>query len=216
MLKFLPFTLALISVIYEFTLAQLISTFHGSTFTVYAICIGIFTCSLGFGSLIFNNLRRDSVSKLLLQTETLLSIAALFSPFIIIIGTALPIPLYLKYTLVYSTIFFTGFLSGIELPCLLELNTNKKESILFWDYLGMFTGSLFFGLYALELFGPVALLWTLSSLNCTASLLFIFSKYCAPQKWTIKILLSFVLLLNCLCILNESSFILWFGGLYGF
>ncbi|MGH1468497.1 MAG: hypothetical protein ACRBBP_06420 [Bdellovibrionales bacterium] len=216
MLKILPFTLALISIIYEFALAQLISTFHGSTFTVYAICVGIFTCSLGFGSLAFNHIKSKAPSSLLLLAETLLSVSALLAPFIIVIGTALPLPPYLKYFFVYSTVFFTGFLSGIELPCLLGLDIKKKEAILFWDYLGMFIGSLLFGLYALELFGPITLLWILSSLNCVAAIFFSHSKHCPTKSFSTQALLLSILILNQVCILNESKITTWFGGLYGF
>ncbi len=218
MFNFFSFSLALISVLYEFTLAQIITLFHGNTFTIYAITIGLYTFSLGFGALFFESTKKTRPVKTLLITELLLSSTALLAPFLIILSSATNLatlsPKFM-YLLVFSPILICGFLSGIELPSLFCLNKNQRGSILLWDYVGMFSGILFFGLYALEKFGPLKLIWGMGITNALLA-------WAVHEHTKIKLgpyfylIMSSLIITGTLFITKEDFIYSYFRAVYAF
>lgn len=210
--------LSAISMLYEFTLAQLISLFFGSTFEIYAITIGLYTFSLGVGALYYEKISlKSNKNSILLKTELGLSAVALISPFLIVVLSstgALASWAWLAKPTAFAPVFLCGWLSGVELPCLLSLSKDKDKEVLFVDFLGMFVGSLLFAIVLIDLMGPLSLIWMLSVTNIILVLLFFVFK-----KFRIKKIFWFsglsVLLLSLICLKLETSIIDLFRGVHG-
>lgn len=214
----LPFLLAFISIVYEFTLAQIITLFHGNTFTVYSITIGLYTFALGFGALFFESIKNKASLETLFKVELLLSLTALTSPFLIVFASSPMLRGFsepLMYFLVFFPVLACGFLSGLELPSLLMLNPKKKGAVLLWDYVGMFLGALIFGAYALERFGPMKLMWVMALINCLALIALL--RQASLSFSTFRVLSISLLFFSCLVLIyNEELIYSSFRVAYGF
>ena len=162
--KVVTIIVAFASLIYEFTLSHIMSLLYGGLITQYVLTIGIYIFGLGVGSLFFE---RYSNQIKLSVVEILLTILGSLSIIV-------PIFLY-KYipfshfcSLVY--IFAIAFLSGIELPALMQ-GEKSYLTILGLDYFGMALAGLFFPLVFLPLLGLKETLIVISSLNFICVLL---------------------------------------------
>jgi predicted membrane-bound spermidine synthase len=204
--------------LYEFTLAQLISLFFGSTFEIYAITVGLYTFSLGLGALYYEKkLKGKQRDSLLLKVEVFLSITALLSPFLIVYlsSTKSLISIgWLAKTISFAPVFLCGWLSGIELPCLLNFSKEKsEEDVLFVDFFGMFVGAILFSLVLIDSLGPLKLIWTLCLLNIVTIFTFLyFNRSKVSKEFLLSGAISFCLI--SFCLVNELSIIKFFRDLH--
>jgi spermidine synthase len=136
------------SMLYEFSLTQVMISLFGGTIFQYTITIGLYAFSLGLGALFYNKKITSNfiTVKSFIKLEILLSLCGISFPLLLLLGSNF---IYLNIILLiaYLAIFTIGFLSGIELPLLMDLynKTNSKSfsyKILGFDYFGTLIGSL--------------------------------------------------------------------------
>lgn len=193
---------AFCSIVYEFTFAQLLSAILGDTLLRFNTTIGIYICSLGLGALFFSK-KLEHISSLnsLIKLEIILPCFGVSAYFGIIFLDS-----YLPYTLIsffsYFSIFIIGFLSGIELPLLIRIATEKNigsyNRILGLDYLGTFLGIIYFSFYALLSLG----LFKIAIYNSLGNLILALILICYNLKDSIKLL---PICLICISILITCS-----------
>ena len=158
------FILAACSIIYELLLAQALSSTMGNTALRYNITIGLYIASMGVGALLFNKLIKSSFGERLIRIEILLAIIGGLAPvFVLLNDTSINLlsqTLNLNFFgfftqsllsgLNHSLIIIVGFLSGLELPLLIELGKKIKSSlgikVLAMDYAGSLIGVIAFPL----------------------------------------------------------------------
>ncbi|MBL7542421.1 MAG: hypothetical protein JNL11_01325 [Bdellovibrionaceae bacterium] len=188
---------AFASMVYELGLAQILSALLGGTSLRYAVTIGLFTATLGIGALTFDALKDRYPSEVMFPFfQNLLAWVGLLSPFFLI---------ELKsehWVLNHLPIIVIGFLSGIELPLLMNISSEKKRNlVLAYDYVGMFAATLFFPLILLPRVGVISTVLVATVLNAAIGLFFM-----KEQRFGfIKSALLVVLLLSILALINQES-----------
>lgn len=206
-ISFATIIIAFVSIMYELVLSQHMTTLFGGTINQYTITIGLYASSMGIGSLFFNKFN-NNIPKNFIQLELLLSIFGALSPLLLII-----IKPFVSITILYGIslflIFTIGFLSGLEIPFLMELETNQSDKfsskIFFLDYLGCLIGFLFypFIIYILDTF-TIAIIMSLFNL-CTAFM--IAKKYRIPSTNLVLLIILFsILLLSNTYLLKTMQF----------
>lgn len=184
MILLITFIVAMSSILYELTFAQLMSSILGGTIFQYILTIGFFVTFLGFGSLYYNKI--VSLSKLkktsfFLTLELSLIIISSTSPFILKYLNDNNYSFILMYIVSYTVISIIGFLSGLELPFLMDL-FNKKEfsysgKVLAFDFFGTFLGTILFPLIFIYYFNILTVPIIVASFNMIAIILFLKFKY---------------------------------------
>lgn len=163
----LTIVVACCSILYEFLLAQSISTTMGNTALRYNLTIGLYIASMGFGALLYRKFISKEHFKEFIRIELLLSFMGGVAPVLVLIidylfnhlartsgisffSDWIQIPLF---TLNHLLIVAIGFLSGIELPLLMDMSKHFKVTkghfVLAFDYLGTLIGALVFPLFIL-------------------------------------------------------------------
>jgi len=134
------------SLLYESLIAQMMASIVGGTNIQYIMIIGVYTCFLGLGGLYYSRKKNIDIVSVELS---LITVGSMF-PFVLFLMEQNNINIWL----VYSTgIFFAiliGFLSGLELPLLMEEYKNEhnvfSSSIYGLDFIGSFIGIISFPL----------------------------------------------------------------------
>ena len=81
----LSFLLAYCSFFYELCFAQLLSSLLGGTYLQYAVSIGLFTFSLGMGTLIYERIKSKYIfQNIFIFIELSIILVILFSPWVMI------------------------------------------------------------------------------------------------------------------------------------
>ncbi len=157
---FFSFLLAFCSLFYELIFAQVLSVCLGGTKNQYFLIISLFTCSLGFGSIIQGKFReRYPVRKTFFIVELSLTLLGGVGPFLITWllqpGRS---PMLTTWSVGLSYFFVTiiGFLSGFEIPCLFSMLKGSQGKILAFDYFGMLVASVSFPFFFLPVLGTAA------------------------------------------------------------
>lgn len=161
--------LAFCSLFYELVYAQILSVCLGGTKNQYLTIIALFTCALGFGSLVQKSFtKRYDLRKTFFVVELLLTILGSIGPFLI---TWVLRPgedtwlLTIRISFSYLLVFIIGFLSGFEIPCLFAMVKNAEGKILAFDYLGMLLASVTFPFFFLPNFGTAASTLIIAGMN---------------------------------------------------
>jgi spermidine synthase len=159
--------LALVGVVYELGFAQILSATLGNTYLRYTTTIGLFTLTLGTASLLYDRYK-FSLSHL----QVALFAVGFAGPFFIMgVDPARYDDSWnwLCQGLSYVPILLVGFISGFELPLLMDQDNEKAKSFtLAFDYFGMFAGTLIFPLFLLPTWGVNGSLWAAAVLNGVA------------------------------------------------
>lgn len=134
LLFIITFICASSSMIYQFCLAQYTSAVFGGTSLFYTLTVGVFTFSLGLGSLLF---KRINLNFILIETM------------LILCGGLVPILLYLlnieSLFIFILLMIAVGFLSGLEIPTIMQIKGSDYDSgVWYTDLLGSAFGVLFF------------------------------------------------------------------------
>lgn len=212
-LFFLSALLALCGLTYELVLAQILSATLGGTLLRYSTVIGLFTLSLGMGSLLFGLRKERDLAKTLFLTEILLSFLGLASPFFIVFLE--PFRLHYEIPFLFELLFYApvaliGLLSGFELPLLIAFCKNRGQEfrVLSSDYLGMFAGSLLVPLFLYPKFGPfVGSLWV-SLLNLIGAAFVLFEVPSSRSRGHFAAITALGLCL-CLALLSQNLWLDW-------
>lgn len=158
------------SILYELFLAQTISTTMGNTALRYNTTIGIYIAAMGLGALMYRKIIRGNIFHEFIKLEIILSTIGGTASVLILVFDSMAKLLANKLALEYfslpiqSLIFIfnhlmivtIGFLSGLELPLLMDMGKNfnklRSNTVLAFDYLGTLLGAVFF---------PIAILPTM-------------------------------------------------------
>lgn len=180
------FIVAFCSIVYELLLAHSVSLVAGSAITWYGLIIGSYLGSLGLGSFfVLKLIKRKKLLASFIQVELLLvffgSLSAvavyffqMFDVFLIVQGSSF----FGKIIFlggVFSIVFLIGFLSGIELPLLMEIGEKlSKKSIsnrvLAADYFGSLFGAVLFPLLLVPKFNVFIIGFIVASANLAVAL----------------------------------------------
>jgi spermidine synthase len=177
--------LAFCSIVYELLLAQSLSTTLGNTVLRYNLTIGLYVASLGVGALLYRAFGDVSVKRLI-KIEWLLACCGALGPLFIVVfdGLMHDLPQGIEYRdpavqtglwlVNHFLIVWIGFLSGFELPLLIDLARKihqiKFSTILAADYLGTLIGAVLFPLWLLSTLGLFATAILVAMANTGVSL----------------------------------------------
>lgn len=177
-LGILAFVTALISIVYELLLAQILASTLGNTNLRYGMTVGIYIASLGIGALICEKKKLEF--RHLVSIELSLSCLGLLSPALFIMFDHLvrnyfpgtedvftAFQTFLSYGFTHSIIVIIGVLSGMELPLLMAKAKDKTSGrkILGIDYLGTVCGAVMFPLLFLPWLGVFGTALCVAGLN---------------------------------------------------
>lgn len=155
-------TTACCSVLYELLLAQALSTTMGNTALRYNTTIGLYIAAMGFGALLYKKFVKKDVFQEFVKYELLLSIIGGVAPVMALVfdyafnrishstgisffSNWIQVPLF---TMNHALIVIIGFLSGLELPLLIDMgkmfDKKKGSFVLAFDYFGTLIGAILF------------------------------------------------------------------------
>lgn len=149
MYKIITIFLAMISMIYELNFAYLGTILYGGNYFNYVLTIGLYTTFMGIGSLFYGNIffKKNKFFKFI-YIEILLIFLGGFGSYYLV-----EFPEYNLKTIYYFLIIGIAFLSGLELPFLMDLYKNSHndydEKIYFLDFTGTFFGTIVVSYYTM-------------------------------------------------------------------
>ena len=160
--------LAFCSIVYEFLLSQVLAALLGGTFLRYTTTIALYIFSLGLGAFYYQRIKELPKFKSLFCVELILCSIGVMIPVIAIVGESI-LPHALAVIFCYSLVVLVGFLSGIELPLLMDIEESKQERgglrALGVDFFGTFLGCVLFPLVFLSYLGVFKTASLVGSLN---------------------------------------------------
>jgi spermidine synthase len=158
---FYSFVLAFCGLTYELVLAQSLSVLLGNSVTQYSVTLGVFLAAMGAGALVVGE--SSEPSRALLRLQIILCLLAPASFFALWMAV---LPHFLFVLLAVSVVAGVGFVTGMELPLLMQLaGTAGHLRVLAADYLGMLVASVAFPLYLLPHLGVFATILIAAILN---------------------------------------------------
>ncbi len=184
--------------VYELALAQTLSLLMGQTNIRYPITIGLYTASLGLGSLCFDSFTRKFTGTVrkLIWLEWFLSVLGIFS-FLLVFGVEIVArkywpnyyleTSYLREILAYLLVLGIGVLCGAELPLLMKLweehGLGSSQKLLTFDYLGTLLAAVLFPLLLLPHLSLFAIVIStvLVNISCCIYLILCFDK--SPEQF---------------------------------
>ncbi|MCK6595718.1 MAG: hypothetical protein L6Q33_10995 [Bacteriovoracaceae bacterium] len=205
LVKLLTIVFAFCSIMYELLLAQSLSSTMGNTILRYNMTIGLYVAAMGFGAIIYSRLDHSFKDVTFIKVETLLAILGFFAPFLVLIfdslmfKTSQNLSLHFYSSSIQWPIFFfnhfliiaIGFLSGYELPMLMDMykQFSKKSSmqILAVDYVGTLLGALCFPLLILPYFSIFKIGCVIAMINVFFTMFYI--RFFCWKKGLVKYLL---------------------------
>ena len=191
------FILAFCSIVYEFLLSQVLAALLGGTFLRYTTTIALYIFSLGLGAFYYQRIKELPKIRSLFTVELILSSIGVMIPVIAILGESyLPHSIAVIYC--YFLVLLVGFLSGIELPLLMDIEEakNKRGGLraLAVDFFGTFLGCILFPLFFLTQLG----VFTTASLVGTLNLVVAFVLLKRMENKAIAIPISLLVVALCL------------------
>ena len=135
--KIITLLVSFASLVYEFTLSYIMSILYGGLVKQYILTIGIYIFGLGIGSLFYEIYKQRIKLSIVELTLTILGCLSIAVPIFIFEH------FYFSHFFNLLYIFSIAFLSGIELPALMD-EREDSLTILGMDYLGMALASLLF------------------------------------------------------------------------
>lgn len=213
---------AMASILYEMLLAQSLSTVMGNTALRYNVTIGIYIAAMGFGALFYKKIISGGrLINSFLKVELLLSFIGGISPALVLIIDYLankfsgfagihfyhPIIQIPIFTINHILIFLIGFVSGLELPLLIDiakkLSSSKNNHVLAFDYFGTLIGAIIFPLILLPSFSLFGLGFTISFLNILVAVIVSIKLKDVDTKWIFLALIG--LIISVLLIFYSNS-----------
>ena len=181
------FVIATCGLIYELVAGTLASYLLGDSVTQFSFIIGVYLFSMGVGSFLSKYLNRNLL-KWFVQIELLVGFIGGFSaPLLFVL-----FPLVSSFKIVlYTLVFFTGVLVGLEIPLLMRI---LKDSVSFkdlvsrvftFDYIGALLASLIFPLILIPYLGLIrtSLFFGILNIGVGLMLTFKFEKELKPVRY---------------------------------
>ena len=209
------------SILYELLLAQALSTTMGNTALRYNTTIGLYIAAMGFGALLYKKFVKNNVFHEFVKIELMLSIIGGVAPILALIfdyafnklanSTGTPffsnfiqMPLF---TINHLLIIVIGFLSGLELPLLIDMGKmfDKKKGIfvLAFDYFGTLIGAVLFPIIILPQFHIFTIGYIVSAMNILVALFIMIKLKVENTKY--KIIIAIMLFIWAVVIFNSSQ-----------
>lgn len=151
------FVIATCGLIYELVAGTLASYVLGDSITQFSTIIGVYLFSMGVGSFLSKYFKGDLL-RWFIQIELLVGLIGGFSSSILFI--TFPIAASFRIIL-YTIVFFTGMLVGLEIPMLMRILKDKVEftelvsRVFTFDYVGALLASLIFPLLLVPYLGLI-------------------------------------------------------------
>lgn len=161
--RILIFILAYCSINYQLILSQLLSISVRNSYEQYNLSIAIYLFSMGLGSLFYDKTKNHTRN--FIKTEILLSIVGLFLAPLLFHFNNLLNYLGLAYQFNYLFLILVGYLTGKEIPLVVNLSKDSWGSILFYDFFGSFLAYLLFGTIFYQSFNIIEFTILTASLN---------------------------------------------------
>ncbi len=222
------------SMLYELLLAQSLSTTMGNTALRYNTTIGLYIAAMGFGALLYKKLVKKNIFEEFVRIELLLSLIGGIGPIVVLLNDFIfneiargagitffsnwiQMPLF---TLNHLLIVLIGFLSGLELPLLIDMGKSfdKKRGnyVLAYDYFGTLLGAILFPIIILPRLHIFTMGYVVSLINILVAL-FILTKIKIKNRFynisiIIMLLVWSVLLFNASSVNQFIVQALYFGG----
>ena len=223
------------SILYELLLAQSLSTTMGNTALRYNTTIGLYVASMGFGALLYKKLIKRDIFEEFIRLELLLSILGGVAPIMVLVfdfifnkisnatgvsffSNIVQMPLF---TLNHLLIIGIGFLSGLELPLLIDMgkkfDRRKGSFVLAYDYFGTLIGAILFPIVILPHLHIFTIGYVVSAMNILVAF-FVMTKFkIKNMRYKIFILIMlglWILLIVKSTMINENIIQkFYFGGL---
>lgn len=231
---FLTIIVACCSILYEFLLAQSISTTMGNTALRYNLTIGLFIASMGFGALLYKKIISKEYFKEFIKIELLLSLIGGVAPVLVLIidylfnhfSRSTGISFFSNwiqaslFTLNHLLIVAIGFLSGLELPLLMDMSKQFKATkghlVLAFDYLGTLLGAILFPIFILPSLHLFTIGYVVSLINILVAF-FVMNKMKINNKSykliTWAMLIVWILIITNSNVINQIIVdVFYFGG----
>jgi S-adenosylmethionine decarboxylase proenzyme len=217
----ITFVVAACSIIYELLMAQTLSSTLGDTTFRYNMTIGLYIAAMGVGALFYDRIMKGNKLQNLAKLEGLISIVGGLAPIMVLLGDLLAhwmtkklglnyfgffVQTYLSL-FCYGIIVLIGFLTGLELPLLMDLGKRLKERygsiVLSVDYLGTLAGVVAFPLVIFPNFELFSIGFLVAFLNACVALILYFTNGIKNLK--IMIPLIVIALAYFIALMNGSS-----------
>jgi S-adenosylmethionine/arginine decarboxylase-like enzyme len=217
---------AMCSLLYELLLAQTLATTMGNTVLRYNVTIGLYIASMGIGALLYSRLKtwwfakKRSEDEGFVAIESVLGVVGVMAPFFVLMMDAFFQHLALNQVVGYHS-FFTqtslflfnhslivliGFVSGLELPLLMDMakKIHHKLSgrVLAFDYFGTLCAALLFPLLLIPYFSLFSIGAVVAGLNSIVALVFMLYRRMLHIKYLV--LVSSIALLNLYLFLDRE------------
>jgi len=155
-------------ILYEFTLAQLLTAIIGNSIVQYTLTIGFYLASLGLGALYLNffDQKHQKEIETLFKIELFLFVLGGFSPVLLLLCEFLirktissTSEHYVQALMFFACLFSSiiGFLSGLEIPLLIKIGQKKysvsASIVMGLDYIGTFVGIMLFSFFLFPEYG---------------------------------------------------------------
>lgn len=222
---FITVVVACASILYEFLLAQSLSTTMGNTALRYNLTIGLYIASMGLGALLYHKLLSKDLFKEFVKVELILSFFGAIAPILVLVNDyvfnglavktqisffsdTIQIPLFAFNHLL---IVIIGMLSGLELPLLIDMgkifDKKKGNHVLAYDYLGTLIGAILFPIAILPALHIFTIGYIVSVLNVIVGLTVMIKMKVQNKLLLIISIVMFVLW--TIFILNANSINQW-------
>ncbi|NJL24335.1 MAG: hypothetical protein HC902_03600 [Calothrix sp. SM1_5_4] len=164
------FLTAFSGIVYEFALAQSLSVLLGNSMLQYALTIGLFLAAMGAGAFAVS---RDEPrgERRLLRLQVLLAVLAP-AGFIALWAAAFELPRAGVWVAAGTLVSGVGYLTGAELPLLMNFRHHARLRVLAADYFGMLAAAIAFPLFLLPRLGIFGSFLLASALNACVAQVF--------------------------------------------
>lgn len=209
------------SILYELLLAQTLSTTMGNTALRYNTTIGLYIAAMGFGALLYKKFVKKDVLEEFVKYELILSFIGGSAPILALVfdyafnhiakstgvsffSNWIQMPLF---TINHLLIVVIGFLSGLELPLLIDMgkkfDKRKGSFVLAYDYFGTLIGAILFPIMILPQLHIFTIGYVVSSMNILVALFVMFKLKIENNKY--KFFIFLMLIAWGLLIFNSSA-----------
>jgi S-adenosylmethionine/arginine decarboxylase-like enzyme len=222
------------SILYELLLAQSLSTTMGNTALRYNTTIGLYIAAMGFGALLYKKIIKRDVLEEFVKIELILSLIGGLAPIMALVfdyafnkiangsgisffSNWIQIPLF---TLNHLLIIAIGFLSGLELPLLIDMgkkfDKKKGNFVLAYDYFGTLIGAILFPIVILPQLDIFTIGYVVSVMNILMAFTMMTKLKVENNKYKIFIIVMlvvwFILIFNSTAINAGIVQKFYFGG----
>ena len=209
------------SILYELLLAQALSTTMGNTALRYNTTIGLYIAAMGFGALLYKKFVKRDVLVEFIKIELILSFLGGVAPILVLVidhifnrvANASGVSFFSTgiqssiFTLNHALIVGIGFLSGLELPLLIDMgkkfDKRKGSFVLAYDYFGTLIGAILFPIIILPKLHIFTIGYVVSAMNILVAL-FVMTKLKVENR-LYKVVIVIMLVLWALLILNSGT-----------